>query len=285
MTIFYSLIFFFAKALPLKLRISLYYFYKHKRPINFQKPKKYTEKLQVRKLNMLEEYSKLSDKYFVRKFVEGSVGSEYLIPLLGVYNSFDEIDFATLPTSFVIKTNFGSGNEHLEIVKNKAEINVVKLQQKFNKAMRSSYRGSLLGETQYDLIPRKLIIEQLLENGGSDIEDFKFHIFNSSEGFLQIDFDRFSSHKRNLYSLDYSKLDYDLMYTGGSYNLPSELNLNRLKAIAFELAQGFDYVRVDLYLIKDRIYFGELTFTPGSGFEKFSSIEADIKYGQIWRQG
>ncbi|MBB1328167.1 glycosyltransferase [Pseudoalteromonas sp. SR43-7] len=285
MTVFYRLIVFLALLMPLKLRVSLYYFYKHRQLINFQEPKKYTEKLQVRKLNMLEKYSELSDKYFVRKTVEDIVGSEYLIPLLGVYNSFDEIEFDNLPDSFVIKTNFGSGEEHLEIVKNKAVINIAKLQWKFNKAMRSSYKGSILGETQYDLIPRKLIIEELIENGGNDIEDFKFHIFNCNEGFLQIDFDRFSSHKRNLYTLDYRRLDYDLMYKGGDYDLPSELNLNRLKAIALELAKEFDYVRVDLYLVEDRIYFGEMTFTPGNGFEAFSSIEADISYGQLWEQG
>lgn len=255
---------------------------KLKRFLSLSNAKLYTEKLQVRKLNMLDLYSDLSDKYEVRKHVKRLIGEEYLIPLIGVYDSFDEIDFSTLPDSFVIKTNFGSGDGHLEIVKNKAGIDALKLRLKFNRAMTSFYKGSILGETQYDHIPRKIIIEQLI---GNDIEDFKFHIFNNSDGFLQIDFDRFDKHKRNLYTLDYKKLNFDLMYKGGSYDLPSELDLKRLKELAFILAQGFDYVRVDLYLVEGKIYFGEMTFTPGCGFEAFSSVEVDLNYGQIWKQG
>ena len=272
------------KVIPLKLRLSVYYIFKFKRLPFLSSPELYTEKLQVRKLKMQKVYSELSDKYLVRKFVEDAIGAEHLIPLLGAYNAFDEIDFALLPNSFVIKTNFGSGYEHLEIVKDKTEIDIDKLKVKFNKAMRSSYKGAILGETQYDHIPRKLLIEKLIENDGNDIDDFKFHIFNSDDGFLQIDFDRFKSHKRNLYSLDYQRLDYDLMYKGGDFVLPSKLELDRLKAYAFELAKGFDYVRVDLYLVQGRIYFGEMTFTPGNGFEAFSSLEADRVYGRAWRQ-
>ncbi|MBO1930012.1 hypothetical protein J4731_25605 [Providencia rettgeri] len=99
-----------------------------------------------------------------------------------------------------------------------------------------------------------------------------------------MDFDRFSNHKRNLYDLNFNRLDYDLCYTGGTYNLPSKELLENMKNIAFKLSQDFDYVRVDLYLVNNKIYFGEMTFTPGSGFEKFTPSMADNFYGELWVQ-
>ncbi|URR00064.1 hypothetical protein LOC50_01555 [Pseudoalteromonas sp. SCSIO 43095] len=233
---------------------------------------------------MLPEYSELSDKYAVRRVVEQKLGGDYLIPLIGYFSSFSDVNFSELPKAFVIKTNFGSGDEHIEIVKDKSTINYDKLRKKFDRAMVSRYKGTILGETQYDLIPKKIIIEELIDNNGLDIEDFKFHIFNGSEGFLQVDFDRFSNHKRNLYSLDFERLDYDLLYSGGDYDLPSLQELNKLKKAAVRLAEGFDYVRVDLYLVDGKVLFGEMTFTPGSGFESFSDFKADLYYGNLWQQ-
>lgn len=272
------------KLIPLKARLFIYFFLKHRKVISFSNPKTYTEKLQLRKLNMLPEYSELSDKYAVRRVVEQKLGGDYLIPLIGYFSSFSDVNFSELPKAFVIKTNFGSGDEHIEIVKDKSTINYDKLRKKFDRAMVSRYKGTILGETQYDLIPKKIIIEELIDNNGLDVEDFKFHIFNGSEGFLQVDFDRFSNHKRNLYSLDFERLDYDLLYSGGDYDLPSLQELNKLKKAAVRLAEGFDYVRVDLYLVNGKVLFGEMTFTPGSGFESFSDFKADLYYGNLWQQ-
>ncbi|WP_299807083.1 ATP-grasp fold amidoligase family protein [uncultured Shewanella sp.] len=279
-----NLFVFFAKLLPLTIRLKAYYLLKHRSFLDLKHPKKYSEKLQVRKLNMLPEYSSLSDKYAVREFVERKLGNENLIPLLGVYNSVSDIDFDVLPNAFVAKTNFGSGEEHIQIVKDKATINRHEFVEKFEKALGSSYKGSILGETQYDAIPKKIIIEEFIDSDGVDIEDFKFHIFNGKDGFLQIDFDRFSDHRRNLYSLSFEQLPFDLLYKSGGYKLPELESLNKLKQAALVLAEGFDYVRVDLYLVKGQVLFGEMTFTPGNGFESFSSIDADVLFGDMWVQ-
>ncbi len=271
------------KLIPLTVRIKFFYFIKFRRFPKLSKPMLYTEKLQCRKLNMKSEYSLLSDKYQVRGFVTEKVGKEHLVQLYGVFNHFSEIDFNSLPNKFVIKTNFGSGSEHLEIVTDKFAINWPATEQKFNEAMASSYIGAILGETQYDDIPKKIIVEEYIENNGEDLADFKFHLFSNGNGFLQIDFDRFSDHKRNLYDLSFNKLDDELLFPSGDYVLPLHEHLVELKEVATKLAKGFDYVRVDLYLANNTVLFGEMTFTPGSGFEPFSSTSTDLKYGSYWR--
>ncbi|WDE13288.1 ATP-grasp fold amidoligase family protein [Thalassomonas haliotis] len=272
------------KLIPLKIRVSLYYFFKFRRLLNFKQPKRFSEKIQIRKLNLLPEYTQLSDKFLVRKFVEARVGSQYLINLIGVYDCISEVDFALLPEKFVIKTNHGSGHKHLEIVKNKADKDIEILRRKFFKAIKEDYIGALLGENQYDAINRKVVIEELIENGEHDLEDFKFHLFNSQSGFIQIDVDRFKNHSRILYDLDFNPINCSLEYPKGNYQLPPAEQLAQLKQIAIKLSEGFDYVRVDLYLVKGKIYFGEMTFTPGSGFELFTPEEYDLKFGQMWQQ-
>ncbi|HGF7517988.1 TPA: ATP-grasp fold amidoligase family protein, partial [Vibrio cholerae] len=246
----------------------------------------YREKVQARKLNMKEEFSTLSDKVLVKDYVKNKVGREYIIKTLYVLDSLDDFNFDTLPSSFVIKTNFGSGKRHLEIVKDKTISDINKIKCKFAQAMREPcYKGSLLGESQYDKINRKILIEEYMSDGSlGGISDYKFHLFNNGEdGFLQVDFDRFVCHKRNLYNLDFERLPYDLMYSGGDYQLPNKDSLEEMLYIARKLARDFDYVRVDLYLINNNVYFGELTFTPGNGFEKFSDPYADEYYGKLWK--
>ncbi|WP_318406932.1 ATP-grasp fold amidoligase family protein [Photobacterium leiognathi] len=270
------------KVIPKSLLIRIYFLYKHHTFLSIKNPKKFSELIQRRKFNLIKEYSSLSDKYVVRSYVSDKIGKNYLIPLIGVYNNVNEIDYNLLPSSFVMKTNFGSGNSHIEIVKDKKNIDYEKLKKKFSLALDLSYRGSLLGENHYDLIERKIIVEQFINNNGNDIEDFKFHIFNSKDGFLQIDFDRFTKHKRNLYDFNWEALPYGLLYPSGVYTLPDLELLNKMKEVAFKLSEGFDYVRVDLYLVNGQVLFGEMTFTPGSGFETFTDVKAEFKYGSMW---
>lgn len=275
----------FLSILPLTVRLHIIYLFKQKSLLNLFNPVKYSEKIQKRKLNIIHDYSDLSDKYKVREYVSCKIGDDFLNELFGCYDSIHDIDFDLLPYSFVIKTNFGSGCNHIEIVKDKSKIDIDYLISKFDNAMKDSYIGSLFGETQYDYIDKKIIVEKFIANcDGNEIDDFKFHIFNSKDGFLQIDFDRFSNHKRNLYDLKWRKLDYNLLYDGGEYNLPSDDILERLKNVSLKLSEGFDYVRVDLYFVNNQILFGELTFTPGSGLEPFSDKKADYKYGDMWKQ-
>ncbi|HIF8868958.1 TPA: ATP-grasp fold amidoligase family protein [Vibrio cholerae] len=277
---------FFLVKIPIKIRLKFFYFFKFRKLLNLNNPKKYSEKVQARKLNMKEEFSTLSDKVLVKDYVKNKIGYEYIIKTLYVLDSLDDFNFDTLPSSFVIKTNFGSGKRHLEIVKDKTVADINRIKCKFAQAMQEPfYKGSLLGESQYDKINRKILIEEYMSDENQNgISDYKFHLFNYGEdGFLQVDFDRFVCHKRNLYDLNFDRLPYGLIYSGGTYQLPRKESLEEMLDIAKKLAKEFDYIRVDLYLINGKVYFGELTFTPENGFGTFTEPYADKYYGEIWK--
>lgn len=277
-----------AKIIPLRVRLKLFYFLKFRKFLSLKNPKLLSEKIQKRKLNIIGVYSELADKIKVKQYVSMKIGAEHVIDNIGVYNDIKAVDFTRLPNSFVIKTNFGSGSAHIEIVRDKKNIvwdNIVK---KFEKAMASEgYIGSILGETQYDSIERQLLIEKYIFNqvgDVSDLPDYKFHLFNGGkDGFLQVDHSRFTEHKRNIYTLDFELLDAELMYPSGKFNLPDHNECRELLDCAKTLAEPFDYVRVDLYYVDKKIYFGELTFTPGSGFENFHPTKYDAVFGAMWK--
>ncbi|MCG9559364.1 ATP-grasp fold amidoligase family protein, partial [Vibrio kanaloae] len=271
------------KFVSIKNCIKLMYLTRHHRIPNIEKARLFTEKIQERKLSPKKIYSDLSDKYLVRDYVSKIINERSLVSLLGVYNSFDEINMDLLPEKFVIKTNFGSGSEHIEIVKSKSQVNMDLVRDKFVKAIAEPYKGAVFGEMHYSKIEKKIIIEQFIETENGDLPDYKFHCFNGRVGFVQLDFDRFSAHKRNIYNRNFEKLDCKLGFPNGDYELAQEDKLKGAIAIAENLSSDFDYVRVDLYIVRDVIYFGEFTFTPDSGFAKFSPAKFDREFGALWR--
>lgn len=270
------------KVIPMRLRLKLFYYHKFRSFLDFTSPTRLSEKIQVRKLNILPEYSTLSDKYSVRDYVKNKVGDSILIPLIDVVDDESKLNFEQYPNEFVIKTNHGSGSNHIEIVRNKSIADENAIKKKFEIALSEKYLGSFLGETQYDSINRKLVVEELIkEPSGSDISDYKFHIFHGKDGFIQVDLDRFSSHKRNLYDFKGDLIDGELHYPSNKSSIDSDI-VTKLLPCAIKLASDFDYVRVDLYYVDGQIYFGEMTFTPGSGFEVFKPATLDLYYGEKW---
>ncbi|WP_261824634.1 ATP-grasp fold amidoligase family protein [Vibrio neonatus] len=253
--------------------------------MNWKNPVTFNQKIQSRKTNLSIVHANLADKVKVRDYVSIKCGEEILIPLINTFNLLREEDIESLPNSFVIKTNHGSGPEHIEIVHDKNAISAKEVTKKFNLAISSSYVGSRLGESHYDLIERKILVEKLMLNNNNAPDDYKFHIFNdngNTRWILQIDFDRFGDHKRNLYDERLNLLDYNLNYKSGNYTLSDPGKVYEMVDIAKKLASDFNYVRVDLYLIEDNIYFGEMTFLPASGFQQFTSKDIDIVWGQYW---
>lgn len=268
------------KTVPLKLRLHIFYIYKFKKILNLYNPSKFSEFIQRRKLNQPLIFSELSDKFRVRDYVKHKVGSKHLIKLLGVYDNVNDIDYTVLPEKFVIKTNHGSGSKHIKIVKDKSKLSVSDIKFQFSRALDEDYIGVILGETQYNKIDRKIIIEDFIESN-EDIIDYKFHMFNGEFVFLQVDLDRHTNHTRNIYDDKFKLTKIKLEYNLGrrDFKLPNELLLNKMKRIAEKLSSDFDYVRVDLYCESGNILFGELTFTPGSGFERFTPASFDYELG------
>ncbi|MDK1312552.1 ATP-grasp fold amidoligase family protein [Pseudoalteromonas ardens] len=271
------------KLLPLKVRIFIYFYLKHGYFMSWSKPELFSEYIQLRKLRLGKKESVYADKYAVRKYVEEKIGTEYLIPLIGVYEKLGVDDVDTSRDDIVIKTNHGSGSAHLEIFP--TDKTAKEISDKFNSALMQDYRGVLLGEVQYKYIDRRVVVEKKIGINGEVPEDFKFHVFRNGGNpiwILQVDFDRFTDHKRNYYDSELNQLDYQVIYKNGNYQLPNSKELNKMAELAIALLGDSEYMRVDLYLVGGQIYFGELTLTPGNGFEAFSSREAEAYWGELY---
>ena len=256
------------------------------RHVNWDKPLAYTEKMQLEKL--FHNYplkTMLADKYRVRKWVADKVGEQYLVPLCGkgVYNNAYDIDFSELPNQFVVKTNSGSGD--VSIVRDKSiltakDIKHIKARMNYYMNCNFSWSGY---ELHYSDIESRIIVEQLIECEDEDLPDYKFLCFNGKPRFCWVDKGRYHNHKRNVYDLDWNLQDWNQRDYGnyeGTIEKPEKFD--EMIEIATKLADGFSHVRVDLYNVKGQIYFGEMTFTNGCGFEKIIPYEADLMLGELW---
>ena len=246
-------------------------------------PITYTEKAQWSKLydrNCMK--SVLSDKVAVREWVGNRIGYEYLIPLIGTWDSVDEIDFEKLPESFVLKTNNASATNI--IVPDKSMVSFEKLKRTLQDWLKIEF-GWYLFEFQYLYIPPKIIAEKYMKDSDHfELQDYKFLCFDGSPRFVWVDSDRYSSHKRATFDLDWNLQDWSF----GSYPRPVELPekpvcFDEIVELVRRLAEGFSHVRVDMYVISGRPYFGEMTFTSGGGFEPVFPSEMDAKLGALWK--
>lgn len=251
--------------------------------INWNNPTTYTEKMQWEKLydnNPLK--AELSDKYLVREWVKEKIGEKYLIDIYGVWDSFSEIDFKKLPKSFVLKTNHGSGTIYIVKDKNKMDYNEVK--NLFDDWMQMDYAFCTGFELHYSKIRRRIIAEKYIETDNDDLQDYKFLCFDGKPYFCWVDVGRFSNHKRNVYDLDWNLQKWNQSEYGNTdETIPKPNNFSEMIKIAEKLCQGFSHVRVDLYNVKGKIYFGEMTFTNGSGFDKIVPDEYDLILGNMWK--
>lgn len=257
-------------------------FYKvHGYELNLKDPKTFSEKIQYRKFYGNNEFmAKIADKYLVRNYVKEKIGEDYLIPLLGVYDKIKVSDLEKLPNEFVIKTNHGSGANHIEIVKDKTKIDLNKLCKKMNKAVKEKF-GYASNELFYTLMEPKIIVENLLLKNNKIPEDYKFHYFGDDNIYIEV-ITKTEVHKYyNFYDVNWNKIDFNPKKIN-DLEIKKPENFEKAKEIVRKLGEEFDYVRVDLYIIEDKIYFGELTQTHGAGFSETLSKEWDIKFGNMW---
>jgi len=251
------------------------------------KPSSFSEKIIYRKFNTEPQtLSKFVDKYTVRKFVKEKIGTEYLIPLLKVKSCISPEDFDDLPTSFVIKTSNGGGGENVLLVEDKSMLDLDEVCIRFNEYLKIKV-GHIVDEHFYDIETPHIIFEKLIKHlDGRYPSDYKLHVFNgqNSKVIVQVDADRFGNHKRSLYDENLKELDFNIQPKYDSiddtYEFPS--NMKTLINVARNLSEQFKYVRVDLYNVDGKIYFGELTFCHGSGWEPLSTKEADHLLGSYW---
>lgn len=252
--------------------------------LNLKNPLTFTEKIQWLKLNDATPLkTTLTDKYMVREWICEKIGEQYLIPILGVWDSFDEIDLNSLPKSFVLKTNHGSGWN--VIIKNKEMADWKQIKNKFDNWMSLNFAFIAGFQMQYLNIKPKIIAEEYIENGKDNLYDYKIYCFNGKPEYIQVVGNRNSdTHKgkESFYNIHWLKQPF----TSG-VNPPYEMekpkpdNLDEMLSIAQKLSQDFIFVRVDLYKLDNgEIKFGEMTFTPNSGFNKWTPQKMDMLLGE-----
>jgi hypothetical protein len=250
----------------------------HGYPLDMENPRSLSEKIQWIKANCdLEPLSLFIDKYSVREFVKERVGEKYLIPLIGVYDRFDDIDIDSLPKRFVMKATHGCGWNIL--VKDKIQVNWKKVRAKINRWLRSNY-CDVHGEMCYKNLNGRIIIEDYLEDSVGPLNDYKFYCCNGEPLGLHVDIDRFGDHTYRIYDAEWNEFVKKKQSQTIPPHVPKPDKLDELLDVCRKLSNGFSYVRVDLYYTDERIFFGELTFTPGNGMAPFDPVESDYYFGK-----
>ena len=249
--------------------------------LNLENPKTFNEKIQWLKLyDSTPLKTQLSDKYLVREWVKEKIGEEYLIPLLGVWDSCDEIDFELLPNKFVLKANHGCGWNI--IVTDKSTFDKEKAKEKFDVWMNTNFAYSVGLELQYLNIEPKIIAEEYIENFDEDVNDYKVFCFNGKADSVMLLSERRRGLKMAFYNSEWEKFPFTYSYPQNQDIVPKPENLEKLITLAETLAEGFAHVRVDFYILNDgQIKFGEMTFTSGSGTCKWNPKEQNEIYGDM----
>lgn len=249
--------------------------------LNLIKPKTFNEKLQWLKLyDRNPKYTSITDKYLVREFVKEKIGEEYLIPLLGVWDNAKQINFKDLPNQFVLKCNHDSGS--VIICKDKEKINTKKVIKKINKLLKKQYYWKSREYNYKDINPKVIAEKYMIDEEGQDLKDYKIFCFNGEPKFIQVDIGRFTNHVRNFYTTEWNFIPVEF---GKKNNekiiIEKPSKLKEMLYIAKQLSSEIPMARVDLYVIKGEVYFGEITFHHGGGGEKIEPFEYDEKWGNF----
>lgn len=253
------------------------------RKLNLRNPKEYNEKLQWLKLNDRKpEYATMVDKYEVRGYIEDLLGDKYLIPCLGIYDSVDDIDIDALPDRFVLKCTHDSGS--VEICKDKSSFDIEGARHRLSQAMKRNYYATYR-EWPYKYVKPRIIAEGYLEGDGGDLKDYKVMCFNGEAKIIEVHENRFVEgkvHTQTFYDREWNIVPLTQIETV-TVDRPGERprQLDEILRLSELIAKNMYHARIDWYIEGDKIYFGEITFFDGSGFESFSTPEMERMLGDM----
>jgi len=247
---------------------------------DLENPQAFTEKIQYIKLYQRNELrKKIADRIKVREYVAEKVGEDHLIPLIGNYSELTPDIWENLPSQFVLKANHGCAM--LKIVRDKEQADYHKIYRQTEEWKNTDYY-KIGREWVYEGLPRTILAEELLLDSSNSIpEDFKFFCFHGRVEIIQIDFDRFGNQRRNLYDRNFNRIEARLLYPNYEKAVEKPDNLDKAIEIAERLSADFNFIRVDLYLLENEVYFGELTNYPGNGFKAFEPNTLNYKIGKL----
>lgn len=258
------------------------YFLGMKKKLNLDNPRTYNEKLQWSKLydrNPL--YTRLVDKYAVKEYIASVMGNDHIIiPTLGVWDSFDDIDFASLPDKFVLKTTHDSGG--VVICTDKSKLDMQAARAKLEKSLANNYYLEHREWPYKDVKPRIIAEKFMVDESGTELKDYKFFCFDGEPKMLFIATDRPFDTRFDFFDIDFNHLPFTQGHPNAERPIEKPENFGQMVEIARRLSKGFSQVRVDLYNVNGKIYFGELTFAHFSGNVPFKPAEWDMKIGEWW---
>ena len=248
--------------------------------LNLENPQTFNEKLQWLKLHDRKpEYTMMVDKYRVREYIAKTIGEEYLIPLLGVWENPEDIDFDVLPDQFVLKCNHNSGLG-MCICKDKSKLDIKKVKQELKKGLQQDYY--LTGrEWVYKDVPRRIIAEKyMVDESGIELKDYKVMCFNGKPRIIQLHRGRFGNHTLDFYDPQWNRVDFTWDCPQSDLLWEKPVFWEEMLVYSQKLSHGIPHLRVDWYYAEGRLFFGELTFFPTSGFSKFIPEEWDYTLGE-----
>lgn len=271
--------------IPDKLFLYLSYYFRMGKWLHLNPPKTYNEKLQWLKLYGRRPIdTMLTDKYAVKDYIAKTIGSQYVIPLLGVWDRFDDIDFDALPNQFVLKCTHDSGG--VVICKDKSGFDREAAKKVINKGMQNNYYV-YSREKAYRDVPRRIIAEEYKEDAETkDLRDYKFFCFDGVPKLLFIASDRLlqdEETKFDFFDMDFNHLPFTNGHPNAAITPKKPDKFEEMKMVAEKLSQGIPHVRVDLYEANGQVYFGEMTYSHWGGMKPFEPEEWDRILGD-WIQ-
>ncbi|MCZ9920813.1 ATP-grasp fold amidoligase family protein [Brachyspira hyodysenteriae] len=249
---------------------------------NFDEPKTFNEKLNWLKLYYHDSrITKYADKYYVREYIKETIGEEYLIPLIGVWDSVEDIDFDSLPNQFVLKVNWGSGQNI--IVKDKAKINIEEIKNKLEYWMKpTSNHYYTYYEWGYKYIEPKILCEKFIkDNNTENLTVYGVYCSSGKPSFIHVITDAHTGlDKCTIYDTNWNKLDVHYIWDPIPYSIQKPTSLNTILQLASKLASDFPHVRIDFFSINEKIYSSEITFYTNAGLTPFTPVKWDYKFGE-----
>lgn len=268
-----------------KFIIKIQWFFTYWKKLNLKKTVTFSEKLQYLKLHEKNhEMSLMVDKYEVRNYISNILGDEYLIPIYWVGDDPNKIPFDLLPNQFVIKCTHGS---HCNIIcKDKEKLDLIKVKKTLKKWLKINW-FYYSREWPYRNIKHRIIIEKYMNDGHQDLLDYKFFCFKGKISFCQIIRDRSNHEIMDFYDESWNRLNIQRVGIDGKkidssdfiYEKPD--NYDEMICIAKKLSKNYKFSRIDLYLIDNKVYFGEITFYPAAGFCDFYPNSINVQLGDL----
>jgi hypothetical protein len=268
------------RTLRESLHLKLAFLRSTRRVLHLKNPRTYSEKIQWLKLNgSLERYASYADKYEVRRYVAGTIGPQYLVPLIGVWDEFDQIPLDALPEQFVLKATHGFRYNY--ICRDKSSLDVASLRQSATSWLAQNFY-SAGHEPQYRDIRPRLVVEEYLEDYSGELVDYKFICFDGRPQVLEVMGNRRREVTVDVYDREWNWLPIRVSgYPSSPRPFMKPALLDEMYDVAARLAAGFPFVRVDLYFARGQVYFGELTFTPYNGLAPYKPRAFELEMGRM----